>query len=84
MKEREKIRYRLSVNHLSFAWLIDMLRKRGIETNGPVLSAILAGTRNGPSVDKIIAESIQYLVRSYKKRCTTYRKAGCKFIDGEN
>ena len=42
MKEREKIRYRLSVNHLSFAWLIDMLRKRGIETNGPVLSAILA------------------------------------------
>lgn len=30
MKEREKIRYRLSVNHLSFAWLIDMLRKRGI------------------------------------------------------
>ena len=61
MKEREKIRYRLSVNHLSFAWLIDMLRKRGIETNGPVLSAILAGTRNGPSVDKIIAESIDIL-----------------------
>ena len=30
MKEREKIRYRLSVNHLSFAWLIDMLRKRGM------------------------------------------------------
>lgn len=29
MKEREKIRYRLSINHLSFAWLIDMLRKRG-------------------------------------------------------
>ncbi len=61
MKEREKIRYRLSVNHLSFAWLIDMLRKRGIKTNGPVLSAILAGTRNGPSVDKIIAESIDIL-----------------------
>ena len=78
MKEREKIRYRLSVNHLSFAWLIDMLRKRGIETNGPVLSAILAGTRNGPSVDKIIAES---MVKRYKKRCTTYRKCGCKFIE---
>ena len=31
MKEREKIRYRLSINHLSFAWLIDMLRKRGID-----------------------------------------------------
>jgi hypothetical protein len=61
VKEREKIRYRLSVNHLSFAWLIDMLRKRGIETSSPVLSAILAGTRNGPSVDKIIVESIDIL-----------------------
>lgn len=67
MKEREKIRYRLSVNHLSFAWLIDMLRKRGIETNGPVLSAILAGTRNGPSVDKIIAESIGVDVEAWNR-----------------
>lgn len=25
---------------------------------------------------------IQYLVRSYKKRCATYRKCGCKFIEG--
>lgn len=61
MKEREKIRYRLSINHLSFAWLIDMLRKRGIETSGPLMSAILAGTRNGPSVEKIITESLDIL-----------------------
>lgn len=60
MKEREKIRYRLSVNHLSFAWLIDMLRKRGIETNGPVLSAILAGTRNGPSVESVVATALMH------------------------
>lgn len=31
-----------------------------------------------------VDDGIQYLVRSYKKRCTIYRKAGCKFIDGEN
>lgn len=31
-----------------------------------------------------VDDGIQYLVRSYKKRCTTYRKAGCKFIDREN
>ena len=31
-----------------------------------------------------VDDGIQYLVRSYKKRCTTYQKAGCKFIDGEN
>lgn len=28
-----------------------------------------------------VDDGIQYLVRSYKKRCTTYRKAGCKFIE---
>lgn len=61
MNERERIRYRLSVNHLSFVWLIDMLRKRGIETTSSILSAILAGTRNGPSVNKIISESINIL-----------------------
>ena len=61
MNERERIRYRLSVNHLSFAWLIDMLRKRGIKTTSPILSAVLAGTRSGPSVDKIIFESTNIL-----------------------
>lgn len=25
---------------------------------------------------------IQYLVRSYKKRCATYRKLGCRFMEG--
>jgi len=61
VNERERVRYRLSVNHLSFVWLIDMLRKRGIETNSPILSAILAGARNGPAADKIIAESTNIL-----------------------
>ena len=61
MNEREKIRYRLMVNHLSFSWLIDMLHRRGIETTSPILSAILAGTRKGPSVDRVISESINIL-----------------------
>lgn len=61
MNDRETIRYRLSVNHLSFVWLIGMLRKRGIETSASVVSAILAGTRNGPTVNKIIAESTSIL-----------------------
>ena len=61
MNDRDEIRYRLSINHLSFAWLIDMLRKRGIETTSPILSAILAGTRSGPSVDKIVSESLSIL-----------------------
>lgn len=61
MNDRDEIRYRLSINHLSFAWLIGMLRKRGIETTSPILSAILAGTRSGPSVDKIVSESLSIL-----------------------
>lgn len=27
-------------------------------------------------------DNIQYLVKSYKRRCTVYRKAGCRFIEG--
>ena len=61
MNERERIRYRMSVNHLSFVWLIDMLRKRGIETTSPILSAVLSGARSGPSADKIISESTNIL-----------------------
>ena len=34
-----------------------------------------------PVVYDYVDEGIPYLVRSYKKRCTTYRKCGCKFIE---
>lgn len=27
-------------------------------------------------------DDIAYLVKSYKKRCTTYRKNGCYFVEG--
>lgn len=29
-------------------------------------------------------DDIAYLVKSYKKRCTTYRKKGCYFVEGED
>ena len=31
-----------------------------------------------------VDDGIQYLVRSYKKRCTSYRKLGCKFLCEES
>lgn len=34
-----------------------------------------------PVVYDYVDEGIQYLIRSYKKRCATYRKAGCRFIE---
>ena len=61
MRERDMIRYRLNINHLSYAWLIEMLRKRGIATTSPILSGVLTGTRTGPSCDRIISESISIL-----------------------
>ena len=34
-----------------------------------------------PVVYDYVDEGIRYLVRSYKKRCATYHKCGCKFIE---
>lgn len=36
--------------------------------------------KTDPVVYDFVDEGFQYLVRSYKKRCTTYRKLGCEFI----
>lgn len=35
-----------------------------------------------PVVYDYVDNGIQYLVRSFKKRCTTYRKLGCHWIEG--
>jgi superfamily II DNA or RNA helicase len=37
--------------------------------------------KNEPIAYDYVDNNIQYLVRSYKKRCTTYRKLGCQFIE---
>lgn len=34
-----------------------------------------------PVVYDYVDDGIQYLIRSYKKRCTTYRKLGCRFVE---
>lgn len=34
-----------------------------------------------PIVYDYVDDRVQYLVRSYKKRCTVYRKNGCRFIE---
>ena len=37
--------------------------------------------KRDPIAYDYVDDGIQYLLRSYKKRCTTYRKCGCKFIE---
>lgn len=43
--------------------------------------ARVADGKADPIAYDYVDERVQYLVRSYKKRCTTYRKAGCRFIE---
>lgn len=38
-------------------------------------------SKGEPIAYDYVDNGIQYLVRSYKKRCATYRKCGCKFIE---
>ena len=40
--------------------------------------------RQEPICYDYVDDGIQYLVRSYKKRCTSYRKLGCKFLCEES
>ena len=61
MNERENIRFRLMTNNLTSAWLINMLGRRGVETDRATMSAILAGTRKGPKTVTILSESINIL-----------------------
>lgn len=37
--------------------------------------------KEDPIVYDFVDTRVKYLVKSYKKRCTTYRKAGCRFIE---
>lgn len=61
MNERQQIRIRLQLNHLSAVWLIAQLERQGISTDRATFSAIIAGTRTGPKVDLIIQKSKEIL-----------------------
>ena len=37
--------------------------------------------KEDPIVYDFVDTGVKYLIKSYKKRCTTYRKAGCRFIE---
>lgn len=61
MKEREKIRMQIHIHKLSYAWLINQLRMRGIITDKSEMSSIIAGTRKGAKAEKIIKISLEIL-----------------------
>lgn len=54
MEQRDAIRLKMSVEKLSYTWLIRQLERNGIVVAKSELSSILAGTRPGPKSDQVI------------------------------
>ena len=54
MEDREKLRLWLDWYNLTQSWLIDTLRRRGLEVDKATLSSALKGTITGPRVTKIM------------------------------
>lgn len=53
MNERRSLRERLLSNHLSYAWLINMMKLKGMEIDKSTVSSAVNGTITGDRVTKI-------------------------------
>lgn len=54
MEDRESLRSRLQENHLSYSWLINIMRVKGFEVDKTTLSSAVNGTIKGERVEKIL------------------------------
>lgn len=54
MDERQSLRVRLQDNHLSYAWLINMMSMQGFSVDKTTVSSAVNGTITGDRVSKII------------------------------
>lgn len=54
MEERADIRFRLHKHNLSYVWLINQLRMRGVVTDKTEMSSVVPGVRSGPKAERII------------------------------
>lgn len=50
----DDIRNRIRKNKLSYVWLIEQLKLKGIVTDKTELSSVVAGTRHGTKADAIL------------------------------
>lgn len=53
MAERENLRSRLQGHHLSFVWLVNMMRYKGYEIDKTTVCSAVNGSITGPRVEKI-------------------------------
>lgn len=61
MEDRGCLRSRLQENNLTYTWLINVLKLRGLEVDKTTLSSAVNGTITGPRVAKILDNSHQVL-----------------------
>lgn len=66
MEELNAIRERLKKQHLSFVWLIEQLRHRGIITDKTEVSSVFSGTRTGLKADTIVSTA-KYILDDYEQ-----------------
>lgn len=68
--ERQSLRTRIQDNHLSYSWLINMMKLKGYEVDKSTLSSAVNGTITGDRVTKILTLAHE-IVDEYEK---TYLK----------
>lgn len=66
MEKRENIRERLRKHSLSYVWLINQLRIRGIVTDKTEMSSVISGVRKGAKADMIV-ETANDILDSYEQ-----------------
>lgn len=66
MEPRDAIRLKMSMEKLSYSWLIRQLERNGIVVAKSELSSILAGTRRGPKSDQVV-EAIASILSDYNR-----------------
>lgn len=64
--ERQNLRNRLQDNHLSYTWLIGMMKLKGYETDKSTVSSAVNGTITGDRVIKIISLAHE-IIDEYEK-----------------
>lgn len=61
MDERKQLRMKMVEYHLSYTWLIGIMRSRGLEVDKSTLSSVVNGTICGPRAEKIMSLALEIL-----------------------
>lgn len=66
MNDRKNLRIRLAEQNLTFVWLINMLKARGMKLDKSEMSSAVNGTISGNKADAIIKNS-HFVMDEYEK-----------------